>query len=286
MNCKKRTECTIGKMYDVDGHKMCVYTEGTGNKTVIFMSGAGVCSPILDFKSLYSLLSGTYRIAVIEKFGYGFSDVVEGERPVELILEQSRKALFAAGIHPPYVLCPHSMSGIEAMYWAQTYPEEVSCIIGLDMALPEHYRAMKKTRMSAIKFLKFAADHGATRILPGEIGRWAVKRGTLTEKEKQLYMELFHEKTYNTTVINEGVGIFKSAETVAAGRKIEVPMLLFVSNGNGGTGFKTEKWRAPYRKLISNNPNGRIVELDCPHMMQDYEYTVISRKILSYLKGD
>lgn len=33
-------------------------------------------------------------------------------------------------------------------------------------------------------------------------------------------IELFHEKTYNATVINEGISIFKSAETVAAGRKL------------------------------------------------------------------
>lgn len=32
----------------------------------------GTCSPILDFKSLYSLLSDEYKIAVVEKFGYGF----------------------------------------------------------------------------------------------------------------------------------------------------------------------------------------------------------------------
>ena len=36
--------------------------------------------PILDFKSLYSQLSDNYKIVVIEKFGYGFSDIVDEKR--------------------------------------------------------------------------------------------------------------------------------------------------------------------------------------------------------------
>lgn len=58
------------------------------------MSGGGTCFPVLDFKSLYSLLSDEYKIVVVEK----------------------------AGLQAPYILFPHSMSGIEALYWAQQYP--------------------------------------------------------------------------------------------------------------------------------------------------------------------
>lgn len=100
-------------------------------KLFVFMSGSGTCSPILDFKSLYSLLSNEYKIAVVEKFGYGFSDVVDKNRDIDTILSETRMALDKAGIEPPYVLCPHSMSGLEALYWAQKYPEEVEAIVGL-----------------------------------------------------------------------------------------------------------------------------------------------------------
>ena len=61
------------------------------------------CSPILDFKSLYSLLSDQYQIAVVEKFGYGFSDVVDKDRDIDSILEDTRSALAAVGLNAPYV---------------------------------------------------------------------------------------------------------------------------------------------------------------------------------------
>ena len=62
----------LGDMTEVDGSKMCVYTEGSGEHTIVFMSGYGTPSPILDFKPLYDKLSDDHRIAVVEKFGYGF----------------------------------------------------------------------------------------------------------------------------------------------------------------------------------------------------------------------
>ena len=70
----------LGQYVEVDGHKMCIYTEGEGEHTLLFLSGSGTAEPILDFRSLYSILKDDYRIVVIEKFGYGFSDVVDMNR--------------------------------------------------------------------------------------------------------------------------------------------------------------------------------------------------------------
>lgn len=112
----------LGEMIEVDGNNMCIYSEGEGEHTLVFLSGSGTASPILDFRSLYSLLSDDYRIVVIEKFGYGFSDIVNTERSFDTILRQDREALSKIGIDAPFVLCPHSMSGLEAILWAQEYP--------------------------------------------------------------------------------------------------------------------------------------------------------------------
>ncbi|MBR6484017.1 MAG: alpha/beta hydrolase, partial [Clostridiales bacterium] len=129
----------IGQMVEVDDHNMCVYTEGEGDHTIVFLSGSSIPSPILDYKPLYSRLTDDYRIVVIEKFGYGYSDVVDSERSFETMLRQDREALASLGIEGPFILCPHSMSGLEALMWAQDYPEEVEAIVGLDMTVPETY---------------------------------------------------------------------------------------------------------------------------------------------------
>jgi hypothetical protein len=96
----------LGQLVEVDGHKMSVYTEGTGDKTLVFLSGSDTPSPILDFKSLFSLLSDEYRIVVVERFGYGFSNIVDKPRDIDTVLSETRAALAAADIDGPYVLCP------------------------------------------------------------------------------------------------------------------------------------------------------------------------------------
>ncbi|MDD4541792.1 MAG: alpha/beta hydrolase, partial [Eubacteriales bacterium] len=53
-----------GEMVEVNGHNIHVYTEGEGDEVLVFLSGGGTSSPVLDFKSLYSLLSDSYKIAV------------------------------------------------------------------------------------------------------------------------------------------------------------------------------------------------------------------------------
>ena len=77
----------LGQIVEVDGHNMSVYVEGEGKTTFVFMSGGGTCCPILDFKSLYSLLSDNYKVAVVEKFGYGFSDVVDVSKDIDSMLD-------------------------------------------------------------------------------------------------------------------------------------------------------------------------------------------------------
>ena len=48
---------TLGQFVEVDGHNMNIYTEGSGDKTLVFLSGFATPSPSLDFKPLFSRLS-------------------------------------------------------------------------------------------------------------------------------------------------------------------------------------------------------------------------------------
>ena len=273
----------LGKMVEVDGRNMSVYIEGTGSTTLVFMSGGGTCSPILDFKSLYSLLSDNYQIAVVEKFGYGFSDVVDKNRDIDSMLEDTRAALAAAGLTAPYVLCAHSMSGLEALYWAQKYPGEVSGIIGLDMALPEYYENMN-INIPLMRIAGWAANIGVTRFIPGLSDSAAVKYGTLSEKEKEIYKAVFYSRTATVTMINEAEQVKKNAETVSRMGVPQLPMLLFISDGSGGTGFDKDAWRKIPIEYISQIDGGEYIELNCPHYVHDYEYKAISESIIVFLE--
>lgn len=276
----------LGELVEVNGNNMSVYTEGNGDKTLVFMSGGGTCSPILDFKSLYSLLNNEYKIAVVEKFGYGFSDVVDESRDIDTILSETRMALKKADAEGPYVLCPHSMSGLEALYWAQKYPEEVEAIVGLDMAVPGYYDEMNIS-IPILKLGQYGAALGIIRWGPGLAESDAIKYGTLSDKEKEIYRALFYQRTATVSMINEAKVVKDNAKDNANAVKKngipQVPMLLFISDGSGGTGFTKEKWRSIPKEYISGSDNASYIELDCPHYVHDYEFEEISKEIRNFI---
>lgn len=229
------------------------------------------------------MLSDEYRIVVVEKFGYGYSDVVDEDRNIQTVLSETRLALNKAGIDGPYVLCPHSMSGIEALYWAQEYPDEIEAIIGLDMAVPEYYENMK-INLPLMKLGQYAANLGITRLIPTLAESDAIKHGTLTNDEKNRYRAIFYNRTATVTMINEAKSVKDNARIVAQNGVPQVPMLLFISDGTGGTGFDKETWRRIQEKYISEVESGKYIELDCPHYVHDYEYGRISEEIKSFLR--
>ena len=268
----------LGQMVMVDGHNMSIYTKGEGAHTLVFMSGAGIPSPIIDYKSVYSLLSDDYRRVVVEKFGYGFSDVIDSERSLETILRQDREALSKAGIDGKLILCPHSMSGLEAILWAQIYPDEIEAIVGLDMSLPQTYNDDISGDSNSIDFYSILRETGLLRLGLSD----SFLPDTLTQKEKDIYMALAFEKFSNKTANHEKQHIDEAVELINSNPKPDVPMLMFVSNGED-TGV--ENWGDIQKDYASELTNAKIIELDCGHMIHRVKQEQIAEDTREFIES-
>ena len=264
----------LGEMIEVDGHKMCVYTEGEGPHTLVFLAGSGIAAPILDFRSLYTQLDEDYRVVVIEKFGYGFSDVVEEERSFDTILAQDREALAKAGLEGPYILCPHSMSGLEAIMWAQNHPEEVEAIVGLDMVVPEFYDGFDFP--GTIRYEKKAATARKMGLIRFYYNDSALPRD-LSDEDRRIYKALAAKKAVNVDVINETLAIPEACEEINSKPKPDLPMLMFHSNGTGNLG------QAPVN-YAADLSNCSVIELDCGHNVHYTEYEQISLEMKKFFE--
>ena len=107
-----------GTMVEVNGHRMHVYAEGpeeldgSGGRvhdeavTLVFLSGGGTAAPVYDFRLLYRKLSSWYRCVVVEKAGYGYSEIEKRSRQLDVMLEETRLALRLAGKKGPLCSCP------------------------------------------------------------------------------------------------------------------------------------------------------------------------------------
>ncbi len=121
-----------GQLVNVGEKQMHVYSMGSGEKTVVLLPGFGVSLPCADFGPLMRALSNEYTVVCVEYFGIGFSEQTDTPRTNENYTQEIRTALSASGFKPPYMLIPHSASGIYSEYYAAKYPDEVSAILMLD----------------------------------------------------------------------------------------------------------------------------------------------------------
>ena len=119
----------VGRLYDVFGHKMHLYTEGQGATTVVFAAGWGTANAYVDFYPLYKGLSSQVKIAVYDRFGYGYSDTTGKKRDLDSITDEMHELFRVSGQKPPSILVGHSLFSLETIRYAQRFPKEVAGIV-------------------------------------------------------------------------------------------------------------------------------------------------------------
>lgn len=269
-----------GMLVEVNGHSMHVYSEGEKNDepTLVFMSGSATVAPVYNFKSLYSKLSDDYHIVVIEKAGYGYSEICDVPRDIDTMFSETRKALAEAGENGPYVLLPHSMSGIEALYWAQQYPDEIAGIIGLDMAVPEVYDYFDYTSTNRIiKLGQASVWLGLVHAIPG---LYSLDTTALTIEESEQQKYLMHRNAVNMDYMLELESVQGNAQIVAENEMPNTPIKLFVSNGK-----EVGTYWIPCQERFAEKMGSEIVYLNCGHYIHNYEYELISEASKEFLKS-
>jgi pimeloyl-ACP methyl ester carboxylesterase len=203
----------------------------------------------------------------------------------DTVLEETRESLRLAGEKAPYILFPHSMSGLEAIYWAQKYPEEVSGIIGLDAAVPAAYADVNIPNGILFDLFSFGAKMGITRFIPAMIdGESAIKAGTLTDHEKEIYKAVYYRRTETKPMINEIESVKSNTRKVNGLPTPQVPMLFFTSNGEG-TGITTQKWQQYQKDFIATVRDSQQVILDCGHYVHDFEYETIATQSREFINN-
>jgi pimeloyl-ACP methyl ester carboxylesterase len=120
----------LGVLVDVDGHKVHLYCTGTEGPTVVFLSGASSFS--IDWALVQPKLSS--RACAFDRPGYAWSDaagvVDDGDQVVRVLHE----VLLRTNQPRPYVLVGHSLGGLFARLFYDTFPEDVGGMVLIDAA--------------------------------------------------------------------------------------------------------------------------------------------------------
>ncbi len=265
-----------GELVTINNHKIHIYRKGNkSNPTLVFMSGSGIVSPVYDFKILYSKLVENFRIIVIEKFGYGYSDIFDCDCNIDMIVKLEKEILDILDEKSPYILVPHSMSGLEAIRWKQLYPEKVKGIIGLDMATPLSYKNWTDEVIEAK--IKMMRNFRKFKIQNIPFLYPINKRGLSKEEIRQLRL-LIKRNAFNCCYISEAKEVLKNAEIVEKNGRIKCPTLLFSSNGK-----QTMKNWILSQKQFAKIIKADLICFDCGHYIHYYKSEEISKKIIEFV---
>ena len=262
-----------GELVGVNGHKIHVYARGNKNTpSIIFMAGHCTVAPVYDFKVLYEKLLQDLRIIVIEKFGYGYSDIWDSPSDIDTLVSVQRQALAALGEAGPYILAPHSMSGLEAIRWKQKYPDAVSSIVGIDMATPLSFsvwteKEIKKTvrLMKVLRTLKLGSK------------LTSLNHRSLSEDEIKQHELLKKRNTFNICCINEAAAVLQNARAVGEDGNIQCPALLFSSNGKD----QERDWVENQQKFAASL-GARLISYDCGHYIHHFKSDEMSKEIIEF----
>ncbi len=271
----------IGKKVVVNGHQMNVYVQGEGSETIVFLSGAGIASPILDFKNLTDSLSKKYKVVVVERAGYGYSEDSNQSRDVMEVLSETRQALSQANVTGPFIILSHSMASLESLAWQEKYPDEVKALVGLDWALPASYEDLKDNQ-ALLTVAYWSSKIGLLRYFPES---FYIKNPTLTETERQQYKLLAYKQLMSQAMLHESRLAKKNAKKVPSSINPKIPALLLVSNGEG-TSFSQSEWQRYAERFASDQSNVQVVYMDAPHDLYHYQSNAIVSRIKEFLENN
>ncbi|NOU83517.1 alpha/beta fold hydrolase [Paenibacillus sp. LMG 31459] len=263
---------SYGQLVPVDGKKMNVLIQGTGEETVVLLPGYGTGAPALDFKPLIDELSPHYTVVAVEPFGYGLSDGTDKERTNDNIASEIHEALQQLGIKR-YTLMGHSIAGIYGLDYVNKYTDEVTAFVGIDSSVPTQGGMDAEMPIGLFKFLD---NSGLMRMLKKLSGDPYAGLPYDDHTKQQMKM-ISNKNSSNDTTMNEMKHFndnFTAAQALAFPK--ELPLLLFIQANN----TDVEGWQTLHEGQVKDSVHGKLIPLEGEH----YLHHTLSKEIVQDYK--
>jgi pimeloyl-ACP methyl ester carboxylesterase len=140
------TQKPPGKLIDLGGYKLHLYSKGQGSPTVIIDHSLGGIEGYFLIESIAQLT----QVCIYDRSGYGWSNISTKPRTSLEIVRELDLLLTKAQIEPPYILVGNSFGSYNVRLYAHHFPEKVRGIVLTDGL---HERQMLKMPFT-LKLLK------------------------------------------------------------------------------------------------------------------------------------
>ena len=206
-----------GKLVDVGGHQLHIYSTGEGSPSVVFESGGASWS--LDWALVQSEAAKFTNASSYDRAGFGWSESGSTPRTSEQIVTELHTLLIRAEIKKPYILVGASFGGHTARLFAKKYPEEVVGIIlldarheAIDSKMPPEWKKLEAVGKGMYQFMLLASRVGALNLLGKLMGEKAAPPIVmkLPPEIRTTYLEVGFQPKYFQSNLDELAAIGES----------------------------------------------------------------------------
>ncbi|WP_342547061.1 alpha/beta hydrolase [Paenibacillus sp. FSL P2-0089] len=185
-----------GQLVDAGGYNLHIRQLGAGAPAIILEAGSGETS--LSWRDIPEQLAAHATVVTYDRAGYAWSEQADTERSGANIVNELHTALKNADVPGPYLMVGHSLGGMYARLFTQTYPEEVTGLVLID-ARPENDDRETKPILAAEKFagnpsaslLSLLKRSGALRLFQNQL-----LEGLVAEQDRGEFINVISTPSY------------------------------------------------------------------------------------------
>jgi len=235
----------MGRLVDINGVNMHLYETGNSDIPIVFTSNIGSNVPFVDLYPLHNALSINHHVMVYDKPGYGWSDYTSASRDIDTICEEIHALLHSNDIPgdedtylKPFIYVAQGMGALEAIRYAQLYPEDVAGIVFVEGASPSFCADYNNIMIIESFLINATRNIGLLRLLSNSnfVSNSFNDNADLSHDLRELNKGMGLEKNWNRNAIAEKIKLSDNAEVILASlgdKKLgDLPIRVITSEAN------------------------------------------------------
>lgn len=235
----------MGRLVDINGVNMHLYDSGMSDIPIVFTANIGSNVPFVDLYPLHNTLSENHRVMVYDKPGYGWSEYTSASRDIDTICEEIHAVLHSNDVPgdedtylEPFIYVAQGMGALEAIRYAQLYPEDVAGIVFIEGTSPTFCADYNNIMIIESFLINSLRNTGLLRLISNSnfVMNSLNDNHELSDELRALNKGIGLEKNWNRNVIAEKLNISTNAEVILSNLSEEklgdLPIRVITSEAN------------------------------------------------------
>ncbi len=283
----------MGYLIEVNGVNMHLYDSGADTLPIVFTADIGSNVPYVDLYPIHNALAQHNRVMVYDKPGYGWSDYTSTSRDIDSIVEEIHTLLHSKDIPgdedtylEPFIYVAQGMGALEAIRYAQLYPEDVAGIVFIEGTSPSFLANYNNIMIIESFLINILRNTGILRLMGGTnfVASTLNDPSELAPELRALNKGIGLEKNWNRNVIVEKLSVSDNAEIVLAALGEEklgdLPIRVITSEANIYTTWKQNQralldLSTDSKQFIIEGSTKQIEEKDLPTILTAIEELIV-----------